>query len=61
MFSQFKPFGQTRGELDLTQVASISVGWGGYFGTEGERITLTVRPPQRFLCNLKCPPAERAP
>ena len=61
MFSQFKPFGQTRGELDLSQVASISVGWGGYFGTEGERITLTVRPPQRFLCNLKCPPAERAP
>ncbi len=61
MFSQFKPFGQTRGELDLSQVASISVGWGGYFGTEGERITFTVRPPQRFLCNLKCPPAERAP
>jgi len=53
MFSQFKPFGQTRGELDLSQVASISVGWGGYLGTEGEHITLTVKPPQRFVCSAK--------
>ena len=53
MFSQFKPFGQTRGELDLSKIASISVGWGGYFGTAGERITLTVKPPQRFVCGVK--------
>ncbi|NUQ65872.1 MAG: hypothetical protein HUU20_25705, partial [Pirellulales bacterium] len=53
MFSQFKPFGQTRGELDLSQVASISIGWGGYLGTSGERITLTVRPPVRFVCGAK--------
>ncbi len=45
MFSQFKPFGDTRGELDLSRIASISVGWGGYFGTEGEQITFTARPP----------------
>ncbi len=50
MFSQFKPFGQTRGELDLSKIASISIGWGGYLGTAGERITLTVKPPQRFVC-----------
>ena len=48
MFSQFKPFGQTQGELDLSKIASISIGWGGYLGTAGEQITLTVKPPQRF-------------
>jgi len=53
LFTQFKPFGQTRGELDLSQVTSVSVGWGGYFGTEGERISFTVKPPQRFVCKTK--------
>jgi len=53
MFSQFKPFGQTQGKLDLSKIASISVGWGGYFGTVGERITLTVKPPQRFVCGAR--------
>jgi hypothetical protein len=53
MFSQFKPFGQTSGELDLSKVASISVGWGGYFGTEGEQILFTARPPQRFVCGAR--------
>ena len=61
MFSQFRPFGQTRGELDLSKVASISVGWGGYFGTEGEQITFLVKPPQRFVCNVKSPRAARSP
>jgi len=50
MFRQFKPFEQTRGEVDLSQIVSISIGWGGYFGAAGERITLTVKPPQRFIC-----------
>lgn len=50
MFSQFRPFGQTRGPLDLTKVASISVGWGGYFGTIDEKIVFAVKPPQRFVC-----------
>ena len=53
MFSQFRPFGQTKGALDLTQVAAIRIGWGGYFGTEGEKISLTVLPPQRFVCGAK--------
>jgi hypothetical protein len=34
-------------------MTSISVGWGGYLGTEGEQITLTVRPSQCFLGNAK--------
>ena len=53
MFSQFKPFGgskQAKSTLDLSKVAAIRVGWGGYFGAEGEKITLTVKPPQRFMC-----------
>ncbi len=53
MFSQFKPFGQAKGALELTKVTSIRVGWGGYFGTEGEKITVTVKPPQRFVCGAK--------
>jgi hypothetical protein len=53
MFSQFAPFGQSQGELDLSKVVSISIGWGGYFGTAGERITLTVKPPQRFVSGAK--------
>jgi hypothetical protein len=53
MFSQFKPFGQTQGELDLSKIASISIGWGGYLGTAGEQITITVKPPQRFVCGAK--------
>ena len=53
MFSQFKPFAQTQGELDLSKIASISVDWGGYFGTAHERITLTVKPPQHVVCGVK--------
>ncbi len=53
LFSQFKPFGQTRGPLDLKAIASISVGWGGYFGKADEQIILTVKPPQRFVCGGK--------
>lgn len=50
LFSQFRPFGQTKGALDLSKITAIQVGWGGYFGREGERIELTVKPPQRFIC-----------
>ncbi len=61
LFSQFKPFHgarQTDTALDPTQVAAIRVGWGGYFGAEGERIGLGLRPPQRFDCDA--PGLERA-
>jgi hypothetical protein len=49
MFSQFTPFAHTHRELDLSQIAAISIGWGGYLGTEGEQITLTVTTPQCFV------------
>ncbi len=53
MFSQFKPFEPTSGELDLSKIASISLGWGGYFGIAGEQISFSVKPPQRFVCGAK--------
>ncbi|MBN1851233.1 MAG: hypothetical protein JW829_00855, partial [Pirellulales bacterium] len=52
-FSQFQPFGQTYNKLDLSKVASISVGWGGYLGIAGEQVTLTINPPQCFLCGVQ--------
>jgi len=56
MFNQFKPFGgskKAKALLDLSQVTAIRVGWGGYFGVEGEKIALTVKAPQRFVCGAK--------
>lgn len=49
--NQFRPFSAAPGKvpgLDLTRITSISVGWGGYFGTEGEKVSYTVLPPQVF-------------
>jgi len=34
------------GDLDRSQVESISIGWGGYFGTEREKVIFTVSQPQ---------------
>lgn len=34
------------GELDLREVKEIRIGWGGYLGTEGERVEFTVALPQ---------------
>lgn len=34
------------GVLDLKRVAEIRVGWGGYFGTEGERVVFSAALPQ---------------
>ena len=56
MFSQFTLAGwsgPTKSALDLSQVATIRVGWGGYFGKEGEKVALTAKPPQRFVCGAK--------
>ncbi len=53
LFNQFKPFGKTSGSMDLSKVTSIRVGWGGYMGVEGEKIVLTVKPPQLFSCGAK--------
>ncbi|HPO37319.1 MAG TPA: glycosyl hydrolase [Kiritimatiellia bacterium] len=46
LFGQFAAFGNTQKALDLTQVTAIRIGWGGYFGSEGETVDLTVHPPQ---------------
>jgi len=59
-FCQFRLFGgkKTVGEqkpLDPAKITSIRVGWGGYFGTEGEKVVLTVKPPQRFVCGTAAP------
>jgi hypothetical protein len=34
------------GELDLKRVSEIRIGWGGYLGTEGERVEFSVALPQ---------------
>lgn len=34
------------GVLDRSQIESISVGWGGYFGTENETVVFTVSQPE---------------
>jgi hypothetical protein len=34
------------GRLDLTRIARISIGWGGYYGTEGEAVEFSLSPPR---------------
>jgi len=34
------------GELDLKRVSEVRIGWGGYLGTEGERVEFSVALPQ---------------
>ena len=34
------------GELDLKQVSEIRIGWGGYFGEEGEKVSFTLALPR---------------
>ena len=49
LFNQFQPAGwanDPNGKLDLNQIVGISVGWGGYLGTEGERIEFAAAEPQ---------------
>jgi hypothetical protein len=58
LYSQFHRAGWAKGAdvpLDLATVTAIRVGWGGYFGAEGEKIEFTAQPPQRFVCGLKSP------
>ncbi|MCF7734263.1 MAG: hypothetical protein K9N23_21450, partial [Akkermansiaceae bacterium] len=47
--SQFKLAGWLKdddGQLDLKRVDGIKVGWGGYFGTQGETVSFSVAPPR---------------
>jgi hypothetical protein len=48
MFQQFKPFGETRGAVELGEIASISVGWGGYLGELDERVRFSTGTPSVF-------------
>lgn len=48
LFSQFHPFDKTSVPLDSGTITSIQVGWGGYFGKEGETIQFGVKAPQGF-------------
>lgn len=58
LFSQFHRAGWAKGAdvpLDLAKVNAIRIGWGGYFGAEGEKIAFTAQTPQRFACSLQTP------
>lgn len=48
LFSQFQPAGwavDPNGKLDLDQIVGISIGWGGYLGTEGEQVEFATAAP----------------
>jgi hypothetical protein len=47
--SRFKLAGWSKGaggEFDWTRVTSVRIGWGGYFGAEGEKIEFSLGPPE---------------
>ena len=47
--SAFAPAGWAKdpdGRLDLSQITAINIGWGGYLGKEGERVSFTLMQPQ---------------
>jgi len=47
--SRFQPAGWSQdndGVLDARRVGDIRVGWGGYLGSEGERVQFSVAVPQ---------------
>ncbi|MBI5685872.1 MAG: hypothetical protein HZC54_12435 [Verrucomicrobia bacterium] len=49
LLSQFQLAGWSKARdarLDLSAIAAIRVGWGGYFGTAGERVEFSTAPPQ---------------
>jgi hypothetical protein len=51
LLSEFSLAGWSKdpgGHLDLSQVTSIRVGWGGYLGVEGEKLDFTLGGLQRF-------------
>jgi hypothetical protein len=46
-WSIFEPWGsesRATGPFDRAHVVGINVGWGGYFGTEGEKVEFTLSP-----------------
>ena len=50
----FDPAGWAKdpdGRLDLTKITGMSIGWGGYFGTENERVEFSLALPQLARLN----------
>lgn len=58
-FTRFQLAGWSKdqdGELDLARVDEVRIGWGGYLGTEGEKIAFSFAIPQSG--NLRAAPPE---
>jgi hypothetical protein len=51
-FSQFSIFREGKSDaskqLNLSHVTSVRIGWGGYFGQEGETVEFRVQCPKCF-------------
>lgn len=50
-WSQFQAAGWSNdpnGRLDIDRIAAINVGWGGYFGTEGQKVEFVTHAPDAF-------------
>lgn len=43
------------GHLDLSAITEVRVGWGGYIGTEGEKVEFTVSLPQTAALKQRAP------
>ena len=43
------------GHLDLSSITEVRVGWGGYIGTEGEKVEFTVSLPQTAALKQRVP------
>ena len=58
LFTQFHRAGWMKGPdvpLDFAKVTAVRAGWGGHLGVEGEKLSFTAKPPQRFACALPTP------
>ncbi len=58
-FSDFSPHGGSRGsrptKLRVEDIRRINIGFGGYFGREGERVVFDVAEPKAFSLAPACP------
>jgi hypothetical protein len=46
--TSFAPWGKDK-PADLKKISTISIGWGGYYGEEGEELVFSTTPPQILL------------
>jgi len=56
--NRFKLAGWSRdanARLDRSQITEIRIGWGGYFGTEGEQVVFGLAPPRYAGTPLSAP------